>query len=240
MAFEIYYRKEKVLLMLQSLKRAVKIDANHPVVHRQLVLFYDFVKLNCEKMSSPIAQVVNMEMERVLGIDKEKHTTAFQLNEKFLESFKDNLVHRLECLKALSTLQSKRNKSSHNTASPQDQASSIVNSSKIDNNLGEKIKWSSPDYLKSLTLETLQNIDKMKGVTIKSCADLINCLKEETFGSFSENILTRTIEQCHELFPYATLFKSKTTQNNCHPSSEQSNLNCSPVQNRQRIAETIK
>lgn len=248
MAFEIYYRKEKVLLMLQSLKRAVKIDANHPVVHRQLVLFYDFVKLNREKLCSPIAQVVNMETERVLGIDKDKYTTAFKLTENFLHSYKDNLVHRLECLKALSTLQRKRNATFHNRESLKDQqASSIINSSpKMDNNFDnltnsdDDNKLSSPEYLKSLTLETLQNLTTMNDVTIKSCADLLECLKEGVFGSFNENIITQVTEQCHQLFTYATLFKPKNVVNNCHQTSEQSNMNCPGVQNRAKLSDLIE
>ncbi|XP_074602523.1 N-alpha-acetyltransferase 15/16 isoform X2 [Brevipalpus obovatus] len=90
MAFELYYRREKVLLMLQSLKRAVRIDANHPVVQRQLVLFYDFVLSIRDKMATPIFEVIKMEMNRVLGITLEKYSSASQLNQEYFEAHKMN------------------------------------------------------------------------------------------------------------------------------------------------------
>uniref|UniRef100_A0AAR2JZP6 N(alpha)-acetyltransferase 15, NatA auxiliary subunit a n=1 Tax=Pygocentrus nattereri TaxID=42514 RepID=A0AAR2JZP6_PYGNA len=40
LAFEIYFRKEKFLLMLQSVKRASAIDPDHPWLHQCLVRFF--------------------------------------------------------------------------------------------------------------------------------------------------------------------------------------------------------
>uniref|UniRef100_A0A4W5LP26 Uncharacterized protein n=1 Tax=Hucho hucho TaxID=62062 RepID=A0A4W5LP26_9TELE len=40
LAFEIYFRKEKYLLMLQSVKRALSIDPVHPWLHQCLVRFF--------------------------------------------------------------------------------------------------------------------------------------------------------------------------------------------------------
>uniref|UniRef100_A0A4W4G428 N(alpha)-acetyltransferase 15, NatA auxiliary subunit n=1 Tax=Electrophorus electricus TaxID=8005 RepID=A0A4W4G428_ELEEL len=40
LAFEIYFRKEKFLLMLQSVKRASAIDLDHPRLHQCLVCFF--------------------------------------------------------------------------------------------------------------------------------------------------------------------------------------------------------
>ena len=40
MAFEIYLRRNKLLLMLQSLKRARKIDATNAILHSCIVRFY--------------------------------------------------------------------------------------------------------------------------------------------------------------------------------------------------------
>nr|CAH7754284.1 unnamed protein product [Callosobruchus chinensis] len=44
MAFEVYYRKKKVLLMLQSLKRAHKVEPRNPRLHSCLVRFYQYVQ----------------------------------------------------------------------------------------------------------------------------------------------------------------------------------------------------
>ena len=38
-SFEVYWRKQKPLLMLQALKRAAAIDSNHPRLHSQRVRF---------------------------------------------------------------------------------------------------------------------------------------------------------------------------------------------------------
>ncbi|KAM4732625.1 N-alpha-acetyltransferase 15, NatA auxiliary subunit-like isoform 2-T2 [Anableps anableps] len=45
LAFEIYFRKEKYLLMLQSIKRAVAIEPSNPWLHQCLVRF--FKKVSC-------------------------------------------------------------------------------------------------------------------------------------------------------------------------------------------------
>lgn len=40
LAFEIYIRKDKLLLMLQSIKRAWLIDPHNPKLHSNLIRFY--------------------------------------------------------------------------------------------------------------------------------------------------------------------------------------------------------
>lgn len=42
-AFEIHIRRGKVLLMLQAIKRAQRLDADHPDVHRATVRFLRFI-----------------------------------------------------------------------------------------------------------------------------------------------------------------------------------------------------
>ncbi|KAI1278745.1 N-alpha-acetyltransferase 16, NatA auxiliary subunit [Halotydeus destructor] len=65
LAFEIYYRKEKVLLMLQSLKRAARIYSNHPILHQQLVLYNEFIERHKERLAAPVTEVVNLELTKV-------------------------------------------------------------------------------------------------------------------------------------------------------------------------------
>lgn len=40
LAFEIYIRRGKLLLALNAIKKAIAIDANHPVVHKDIVRFH--------------------------------------------------------------------------------------------------------------------------------------------------------------------------------------------------------
>lgn len=44
LAFEIYIRKDRLLLMLQSIKRAWLINTQHPKLHTNLVRFYNIGK----------------------------------------------------------------------------------------------------------------------------------------------------------------------------------------------------
>ncbi|XP_054164071.1 N-alpha-acetyltransferase 15, NatA auxiliary subunit-like [Oppia nitens] len=66
LAFEIYYRKNKVMLMLQSLKRAVKMtDSSHPTLQKQLQQFGQLVEANKEQLNESLLQVLDKEMTKL-------------------------------------------------------------------------------------------------------------------------------------------------------------------------------
>ncbi|RWS22918.1 N-alpha-acetyltransferase 15: NatA auxiliary subunit-like protein, partial [Leptotrombidium deliense] len=102
LAFEIYYRKGKILLMLQSLKRAVKIDDNCPTLLRQLVLFYNLVELKRSELNPSVNEVIEYEMKNLIGTGKVG--SALELNDKFLQRNNNSLVHRLESSKLIAML----------------------------------------------------------------------------------------------------------------------------------------
>lgn len=62
MAFEIYYRKGKVLLMLQALKRAHRINPNHHVLHGSLIRFQLYLK------NGGRLEAVNESVKKVSGL----------------------------------------------------------------------------------------------------------------------------------------------------------------------------
>lgn len=211
MAFEIYYRQEKVMLMLQSLKRAVKLNPNDPIVHRQLALFYDFVERNREKLSQPIRQVLKLEMDRILNLNTDELKSALQLNEKLLETNKDSLVHRLESLKVIAMLKRVGNKS--------DEQQSPNDSENDDNKENKSIGKSKPptinhsqdenykNYLNSLNINLqFDDLERLTDVTLESCIDLIKCLKEGILGSVNGSLIENIVNRCHKLFPYASAF----------------------------------
>lgn len=62
LAFEIHFRRKKILLMLQSLKRAIRIDSNHVVFKRQLASFLKMVQDTRSQLSEPLVQVLDSEL----------------------------------------------------------------------------------------------------------------------------------------------------------------------------------
>ena len=65
LAFEIYYRKGKIMLMLQSLKRAFRLDDTNPTFQNQLVLFLQLVQAQKEQFNFAINEVLNMELKKL-------------------------------------------------------------------------------------------------------------------------------------------------------------------------------
>jgi peptide alpha-N-acetyltransferase len=78
-AFEVYVRKGKVLLMLRSLKRAQKIDPNHPDVHRAQVQCLVKSKELAATTHPKVQAVLDAELPAVLSgvMDAEKLISAY-------------------------------------------------------------------------------------------------------------------------------------------------------------------
>ena len=86
----------KPLLMLQSIKRALKVDPSHPQLHSCLVRLYRFLQdadLLSENAAQPaVAAVLKKETQSLFGecVDGE------QLNKEFLERNANSLPHLLQ------------------------------------------------------------------------------------------------------------------------------------------------
>jgi len=96
MAFEIYSRKDKLLLMLQSIKRGHALDPEHPEFHECMVRFLKTVSEQSNNMCDTMRTVVTQEMERLYN----NHNPE-QLNEAFLEKNKHSQLHRLSAAKMI-------------------------------------------------------------------------------------------------------------------------------------------
>ena len=81
MAFEVYIRKGKVLLMLQAIKKATAIDASNKKLHSCLVRFLQHIEKHRQDLSDTILKVVESSMPDLI-----KNTTASKLNDNFLAS----------------------------------------------------------------------------------------------------------------------------------------------------------
>ncbi|CAH1394311.1 unnamed protein product [Nezara viridula] len=98
MAYEIYSRKGKPLLMLQSVKRAYKVDGNHPLVH-EAVVRYSKKMLQWESegnLPTSVSKVIAIQMEPIL-----KGRTAFQINDEYLKKYYNSLPARLQAARVM-------------------------------------------------------------------------------------------------------------------------------------------
>lgn len=98
LAFEIYYRKNKLLLMLQSIKRAQAIDANNAQLHYCIVRFSKMLK------SVPENVALNEHVKNVLEQETAKifnGKSATELNQSILNTFGKSFEHVLCVAKAM-------------------------------------------------------------------------------------------------------------------------------------------
>lgn len=65
LAFEIYRRQDKLMLMLQSIKRAIKLDPYHDILQKQLVSFSQYVESRVKPLLEPIKKVLELEMPAI-------------------------------------------------------------------------------------------------------------------------------------------------------------------------------
>uniref|UniRef100_A0A8C1MRK7 N-alpha-acetyltransferase 15, NatA auxiliary subunit-like n=1 Tax=Cyprinus carpio TaxID=7962 RepID=A0A8C1MRK7_CYPCA len=95
LAFEIYFRKEKFLLMLQSVKRAYAIDPDHPWLHQCLVRFFKGVS-ESKDLAESVSMVLKQEISRLFG---ESNGKSF--NQAFLTKHFNSIPHRVAAAKMM-------------------------------------------------------------------------------------------------------------------------------------------
>eukprot|EP00250_Pteridium_aquilinum_P018384 c24061_g1_i1 orf=1052-3736(-) len=94
LAFEIYIRKNKLLLALQALKRQLKLGVDSPDVHRCIIRFFYVVdKLPAAETDSDILVRSVIDTERTCFKCLESKT-LLEANQHFLDLHKDSLRHR--------------------------------------------------------------------------------------------------------------------------------------------------
>ncbi|KAM8939478.1 N-alpha-acetyltransferase 15, NatA auxiliary subunit [Pelodytes ibericus] len=94
-AFEIYFRKEKFLLMLQSVKRAFAMDSGHPWLHLCLIRFFCAVS-ESKELNESVRTVLKQEMNRLFG-----ETSPANFNNSFLKENIHSIPHRLAAAKMM-------------------------------------------------------------------------------------------------------------------------------------------
>uniref|UniRef100_A0A8C7XE66 N-alpha-acetyltransferase 15, NatA auxiliary subunit n=1 Tax=Oryzias sinensis TaxID=183150 RepID=A0A8C7XE66_9TELE len=94
LAFEIYFRKEKYLLMLQSLKRALAINPDHPWLHH-------LVLTSTKDLPEVVRTVLKQEITRLFG-----DSNAKSFNQAYLAKHSNSIPHRLAAAKMMVYLDS--------------------------------------------------------------------------------------------------------------------------------------
>ncbi|XP_034521137.1 N-alpha-acetyltransferase 16, NatA auxiliary subunit isoform X6 [Ailuropoda melanoleuca] len=102
LAFEIYFRKGKFLLMLQSVKRAFAINSNHPWLHECLIKFSKSVS-NHSNLPDIVSKVLSQEMQKIF-VNKDLES----FNEDFLKHNGTSLQHLLSGAKMMYFLDKSR------------------------------------------------------------------------------------------------------------------------------------
>ncbi|GAB1299121.1 N-alpha-acetyltransferase 16, NatA auxiliary subunit [Apodemus speciosus] len=115
LAFEIYFRKGKFLLMLQSVKRAFAIDSNNPWLHECLVKFSKSVS-NHSNLPDIVSKVLAQEMKKIF-VNKDLHS----FNEDFLKHNAASLQHLLAGAKMMYFLDKSRQEKAIATATRLDE-----------------------------------------------------------------------------------------------------------------------
>ncbi|XP_053419806.1 N-alpha-acetyltransferase 16, NatA auxiliary subunit isoform X1 [Nycticebus coucang] len=102
LAFEIYFRKGKFLLMLQSVKRAFAIDSNNPWLHECLIRFSKSVSKQ-SNLPDVVSKVLSQEMQKIF-VNKDLES----FNEDFLKCNSTSLQHLLSGAKMMYFLDKSR------------------------------------------------------------------------------------------------------------------------------------
>ncbi|XP_053162837.1 N-alpha-acetyltransferase 16, NatA auxiliary subunit isoform X2 [Hemicordylus capensis] len=102
LAFEIYFRKGKFLLMLQSVKRAFTIDSNNPWLHECLIKFSKCVS-DHSNLPEIMNKVLSQEMQKIF-ISKDLES----FNEEFLKCNSTSIQHLLSGAKMMYFLDNSR------------------------------------------------------------------------------------------------------------------------------------
>uniref|UniRef100_A0A0K8SFC9 N-alpha-acetyltransferase 15, NatA auxiliary subunit n=1 Tax=Lygus hesperus TaxID=30085 RepID=A0A0K8SFC9_LYGHE len=98
MAFEIYTRRKRPLLMLQSVKRAFETDQKHPLVHEALIRFCRELEgwKKERTFAEPVFTVIDKVMAPILG-----SKNPLQLNQEYLKEHKDDLAGTLHAARVM-------------------------------------------------------------------------------------------------------------------------------------------
>uniref|UniRef100_A0A669F9H2 N-alpha-acetyltransferase 15, NatA auxiliary subunit a n=1 Tax=Oreochromis niloticus TaxID=8128 RepID=A0A669F9H2_ORENI len=119
LAFEIYFRKEKYLLMLQSIKRAVNIEPSNPWLHQCLVRFFKGVSESTD-LAEAVRTVLTHEISRLFG-----ESSPQSFNKNYLSQHSNSIPHRLAAAKMMVYLEPSSDKMACEIATALDESNFV-------------------------------------------------------------------------------------------------------------------
>ncbi|CAJ0967107.1 unnamed protein product [Ranitomeya imitator] len=203
LAFEIYFKKGKFLLMLQSVKRAFSIDRNYPWLHESLIRFSKSVS-DHSNLPDIVIKVLLHEMKIIFT---NKNLESF--NEEFLKNNPTSIQHLLSGAKMMYHLDKSRQEKAIAIATRLDDT--LIDRNVQDGNQGKhRVTKRGPALSNPMfTLVTSEDIAE-SGLT-----RVLEALLDGSFGSCN----TRYEEYraaCHRLFPFTPAFLLSANEEDCN------------------------
>lgn len=188
LAFEVYSRKNKILLMIQSVKRARKLDSTNPVLHACIVkLLIALTEENVNNFHPSVKSVVEKVRTELSG-----GKTASALNDDFIRKYEKSVPHLLEGAKMMYILDRSKKEEAIKLATSFDMENACIEVSK---------------HLRDCDREVTDTS------SLQDCTKVFECLRCGEFGECEEQLKTFK-ERCHKRFKYACLFSEAKSEEN--------------------------
>lgn len=210
LAFEVYYRKGKVLLMLQSLKRGYRLCVNllgassskyWPVLLGQFTLYLNFIESHKEQINQTIHTVIVEQLSMLPIFDNVKQSNSGDATFDQLPSSK-NFGQKHISIESKSFVIRLQHLLVHHMIELQTKRSSIVNgqSSSLE---------TATDFIKTALEKILKEIDQLQDVNLDSVIKLYHLVSKHEFGKVDSLLVEKLRVKFHQLFPYASLFMTE-------------------------------
>ncbi|KAM7321271.1 hypothetical protein ACRRTK_019363 [Alexandromys fortis] len=181
LAFEIYFRKGKFLLMLQSVKRAFAIDSNNAWLHECLIKFSKSVS-DHSNLPDIVSKVLAQEMKKIFV-----NRDLYSFNEDFLKHNATSLQHLLSGAKMMYFLDKSR------------QEKAIAIATRLDDTIKDKNVKTLTKVSEALLDGSFGNCSSQYEEYRKACHNLLP-LTSAFLPAATEATLYRTAD--HEFFKF--------------------------------------
>ncbi|XP_046912058.2 LOW QUALITY PROTEIN: N-alpha-acetyltransferase 15/16 [Dermatophagoides farinae] len=210
LAFEVYYRKGKLLLQLQCLKRAYRICSPgsrfYPLLLGQTSLFLNYLISLKEQLNESIRAVLLQvlptievfQLKKQLKGDTFDIFTELPTVEHFIGQYlppdSGSFLIRVEHIKVKNLL----SKFGH----PMPNASNSLPNGKPES------------VMASAEIETalsclIVDLVKLSGLSLESCAEFFHSIKSNQFGQLPNDEVENLRETLHSLYPFASCFMNE-------------------------------
>ncbi|GAB5566371.1 N-alpha-acetyltransferase 16 [Prionailurus iriomotensis] len=181
LAFEIYFRKGKFLLMLQSVKRAFAINSNNPWLHECLIKFSKSVS-NHSNLPDIVSKVLSQEMQKIF-VNKDLES----FNEDFLRHNATSLQHLLSDLRKVCFFGKRRRKYGKDM-------------------VGAKMMYFLDKSRQEKAIAIATRLDEtIKDKNVKTLIKVSEALLDGSFGNCNSQYEEYRMA-CHNLLPFTSAF----------------------------------